>query len=99
MKRRLSRLRNPRRARVACWFRFLRPAKGPGDAAFKERLSIHPPEYLDQFRNDPGPPGLVAGADARPVIAMEILVEEEVVAPVRIGLEFLGPAIHRPPPR
>src|SRR5208337_881829 len=66
LKRRLSRFRNPRRARVASWFRFLRPAKGLGDAALKERLRIDPPEYLDQFRRHPDwtPPIRVAAEHA-----------------------------------
>src|ERR1700737_1921745 len=35
------------------------------------------------------------GPDAGAVVAVEILVEQQIVAPVRIGLEFLRPAEHR----
>ena len=48
--------------------------------------------------HEPGPAGLVAGAQPRPVVAVEVLVEEDVVAPVRIGLELLRAAIDRPLP-
>src|SRR5918994_7629497 len=40
----------------------------------------------------------MAGADARAVIAVEILVERNQVAPVRIALKLLGAAEDRPPP-
>src|SRR5580692_5193169 len=29
---------------------------------------------------------------------MEVFVEKNVILPLRIGLEFLGAAVHRPPP-
>ena len=48
-------------------------------------------EDLDQFRNKTGPAGLVAGSKARTVVSMEVLVEQQVVLPVRIGLEFCVP--------
>jgi hypothetical protein len=38
----------------------------------------------------------MAGADAGAVVAVEVLVEEEEVAPVRILLELADPAVHRP---
>ena len=48
----------------------------------------------EQQRHGAGPAGLVAGADAGAVVAVEVLVEQQQVAPVGIGLELLGPAEH-----
>ena len=42
-------------------------------------------------------PGLMAGADAGAVVAVEVFVEQQIVAPMGIALEFLGAAKHRPP--
>src|SRR5215213_5816701 len=42
---------------------------------------------LDQFGDQGGPAGLVAGAKTGAAFAMEVLVEEQVVAPVWIGLK------------
>ena len=44
----------------------------------------------DQRRHQAGPAGLVAGAQAGAVVAVEVLVEEEVVAEVRIVLPVDG---------
>src|ERR1700756_1669453 len=41
----------------------------------------------------------MAGADPGAVVAMEVLVEQEQVVPVRVALELLDPAEHRPPAR
>src|SRR5436190_15518678 len=54
-----------------------------------------PAEFVDQVRDQTGPSGLVAGADARAVVAVEMLVEQQVVAPVRIVLELLHAAENR----
>src|SRR5512137_1552109 len=51
--------------------------------------------HLDELRHDASPPGLVVGAEASAVVAVEVLVEEDVIAPVRVGLELLGVAVHR----
>ena len=45
--------------------------------------------------DEAGPPGLVAGAEAGAVVAVEVLVEQDQVAPVRIVLE-LGACRRRP---
>ena len=57
-----------------------------------------PAGQQEQQRHGPGPAGLVAGADAGAVVAVEVLVEQEQVVPVGIGLELLDPAEHRPAP-
>jgi len=41
---------------------------------------------FDRRRDDPGPSRLVTGADAGAVVAMKILVEQQMVAPVRVSL-------------
>ena len=51
---------------------------------------------LDELGHQRGPAGLVAGADAGAIVAMEILVKQDVVAPVRVVLEAFGAAIDRP---
>jgi hypothetical protein len=56
-------------------------------------------DVLQPSRQDAGhpasPAGMVAGADARSVVAVERFVEEDQLAPVRIRLELLPPAAHR----
>src|ERR1043166_5035994 len=51
------------------------------------------PALLQQLRDEPRPAGLVAGSDARAVVAVEVLVEEDQVAPVWVTLKLLGPAV------
>ena len=46
--------------------------------------------------DDAGPPGLVARAEAGPVVSVEVLVKQYEIAPVRILLELSGAAINRP---
>src|SRR5439155_21568978 len=52
------------------------------------------PALLDELRHEPRPSRLVAGADPGAGIAVEVLVEEDQVAPVRIGLEFVLHTVH-----
>ena len=40
----------------------------------------------------------MARAQAGPVVAVKVLVEEEMVAPMGVGLERLGPPVDRPAP-
>src|SRR5262245_19738723 len=53
---------------------------------------------LKKLGDQAGPAGLMAGANAPAVVAVEILVEQDQVAPVRIALEPLVLAVHRTPP-
>src|SRR5271170_2160991 len=50
-----------------------------------------------QQRYATGPASLMAGTDAGAVVAVEILVEQDQVAPMRVGVERLGAAIERAP--
>src|SRR5882724_6234345 len=61
------------------------------------RLTRLLPALGEQLGDHPRPARLVAGPEARPVVAMEVLVEERHVAPVRIALELLGAARAGPP--
>jgi len=51
---------------------------------------------LRERSDETGPSGLMARTDAGAVVAVELLVEQHEVAEVRIGLEFLRIAVHRP---
>src|SRR5262252_8705570 len=66
-------------------------------ARFEQLLHIEQPEELDQFCHHPGPSGLMARAQARSVIPVEVFVEQDVVTPVRIDLELFGAAVHGTP--
>src|SRR5215469_16889032 len=73
--------------------------EGGGAAGFEIGLGIEMPEDFDQRRHQPGPSGLMTGADASAVVAMEIFVEQQVIPPVVIVLELRSAAEHRPPAR
>ena len=59
-------------------------------------LGIKPAKVFDQTADNPGPSGLMAGPDAGAVVAMEVLVKQQVVVPIRITLKFFGTTVHRP---
>ena len=52
----------------------------------------------DQVRDEPRPARLVRGAQPGAVVAVEVLVEQDLVAPARVGLHPLDAAEARPPP-
>src|ERR1019366_6060044 len=52
----------------------------------------------DEVRDEPGPAGLVRGAQSRPVVTVEVLVELDVVPPPRIRAEPLDLPEARTPP-
>ena len=58
---------------------------------------IDAPEKIHEEGDQAGPPRLVAGSQPRSVVAVEVFVEQDEVAPVRIFLELLRPSIYRPP--
>src|SRR5262249_40936607 len=51
---------------------------------FQDLLRLDRGESLHQEGDDAGPSGLMAGPDARTRVAMEVFVEQDVVAPVLI---------------
>jgi len=65
--------------------------------ALEKLGSIDLAEQLDQLGNDTCPASLVARPQASAVISVKVLVEQDVILPVRIGLEFLRSSVHRPP--
>src|SRR5580692_7573031 len=50
------------------------------------------PALFDQFGDEAGPAGLVTRTEAGAIVAVEILIEEQQVPPVRIALEKFGAA-------
>src|SRR5690242_17266761 len=71
--------------------------KGRLYATPQKRRTIELPEDFDEAGDTAGPTCLMAGADPRAVVTMEILVEQEIVPPVRVALEFPATAEHRAP--
>ena len=49
---------------------------------------------LEEFGDQAGPTRLMAGANAGAVVAVEVLVKQRIILPMRIGLEFLLSAEH-----
>ena len=73
-------------------------AVGPGErlaTLAQHVLSRHRGRELDQPGHQPGPTGLVRGAQAGAVVAVEVLVEQDVVPPVLVLLEDGGAAVDR----
>src|SRR6516162_3430855 len=70
------------------------------EVGLSDRAALAGPQGGEQVHDpgdDPRPAGLVAGAEAGPVVAVEVLVEEEAIAPVRVLLELPGAAEDGPP--
>ncbi len=66
---------------------------------FKILGSVQTAEKLDQFGNQACPAGLVARPQPSAVVSVEVLVEQDVILPLRTGLELLRASIHRRPAR
>src|SRR5262245_39671381 len=60
---------------------------GRSRASLEGLLRLEDVHHLDQLGHQPGPSGLVAGPEPGAIVAVEILVEQDMIAPVRIGLE------------
>ena len=71
----------------------------PLEATLAEHFGGKGSVCLNDPCNAARPSGLVAGANAGAVVAVEVFVEKDVVSPMRVGLEFLRAAKHRPAPR
>ena len=67
------------------------------EIGFPHGAGVNSAEDLRKHGHQRRPSGLVAGAEAGAVVAVEVLVERNVVAPVRVLLELLRAAEHRPP--
>src|SRR5215471_15628177 len=57
-------------------------------AGLKQLRCVEVAKHLYQAGHEAGPSGLMAGAQASSIVAVEVFVEEDVIAPVRIGLEL-----------
>src|SRR5262245_7828918 len=62
----------------------------------QESLRIQIGKDFEHLGDESGPAGLVAGSESGAVITVKVFVEQNVVAPVGVGLELLGAAKHRP---
>src|SRR5208283_2145934 len=71
--------------------------KGTCFPGIQKLLRVETTETLAPLCDHASPTGLMAGPEARAVIAVEVLVEQDVILPLGIGLEFLRAAVHRPP--
>ena len=58
----------------------------------------HRAEEREECAYQSGPASLVTCANARPVVAVEVFVEEQMVSPVWVLLKLFGAAVHGPPP-
>src|SRR5262245_29233767 len=67
-------------------------------AQFEELLGRAGGEHMHAPGDGPRPAGLMARAEAGAVVAVEVLVEQDEIAPVRILLELRAPSVDRPPP-
>src|SRR6187549_3857590 len=65
----------------------------PGNCAHFLRGSPRRP--FDQVCHHCGPASLVTGANSGAIVAMEVFIEEKVVAPVRVFLHHFGAAENR----
>ena len=72
-------------------------SEGPALSSLKQLFRIEESEELDQFGDHSCPSRLVACAESGAVVPMEVLVEENVIPPMGVGLELLRAAIDGPP--
>src|SRR5215510_1369246 len=66
-------------------------------AEFQELFGRRGRKQMDAPGDEPGPPRLVAGAKPRSVVAMEVFVEQQEIAPLRVFLKLPRAAVHRSP--
>src|SRR5262245_6627242 len=67
-------------------------------AHLEELLGRTGGEQVHAAGDDPGPAGLMARAEPGAVVAVEVLVEQDEIAPVGVLLELRAPSVYRPPP-
>jgi hypothetical protein len=72
---------------------FEMPLQFRAPAAAERRIPVD----LYQFRHCDSPAGLMARPEAGPIVTVKVFIKEDVVAPVRVGLELLSATIDRPP--
>src|ERR1700745_67774 len=80
------------------FFRFdLLLGEGSCPAGLEELLCVEAAEQFDQFSHQAGPSGLMTGSETCSIVTVEVLVEQDVVLPLRVCLEFLRTTVHRAP--
>src|SRR5712692_8329823 len=79
--------------RLTSWTKQAWHPKGPKGRVRRARSRCSLPALLQELRDEPRPARLVAGADAGAVVAVEVLVERDQAAPVRVALEDLRAAV------
>src|SRR5438046_6366097 len=65
-------------------------------AALQHLLGRPGREQVHGERDDTGPAGLMARAETGAVVAVEVFVEQDEIAPVRVFLEFPGRPVYGP---
>src|SRR5215218_6684355 len=63
-----------------------------------DRITSGPTPFIDQGRDEPGPTGLMRGAQPLSGFGVEVLMEEDEIAPVGILLKFLAITVDWPSP-
>src|SRR5262249_43574127 len=66
-----------------------------GSPTLQEALGVQVFKDFDQCRDHTGPSGLMASTNPRSVVAMKVLVKQQVISPVGIILKLLSSAEHR----
>src|SRR5215831_3052005 len=80
-------------SRLAC---DLQPGQLPHELVFRQLpclLGTQACEKIERSRYDSSPTGLMACTQSSPVVAMEVFIEEDVILPVRVLLEFPRSAV------
>src|SRR5262249_165868 len=67
-------------------------SKHSGASAFEQFRAVQAPDQIQFFGDEAGPSGLVAGADTRAVVTMEVFVKQKIIAEVGIRLELFDSA-------
>src|SRR5215470_2938916 len=63
-------------------------------AVRQDMRGVYEAEELDQPGHEARPARLVTGAEAGALVTVEVFIEQEQIAPVRIGLEFSGAPVY-----
>jgi len=71
--------------------------KGLLRVAHQRILRVHTLEQINRTRDQSRPSRLMAGSYPCAIVAVEVLVKQNVIPPVRVFLELLGSSIDRAP--
>jgi hypothetical protein len=65
-----------------------RPRERRGAAHLEELCLVEAAEELNERGDQTGPARLMAGADSGPVVPVEVFIEEQMIAPLRVALDL-----------